>query len=384
MRKVVTCGALGAVLLLAGTTVAQPRDPKGEPRAIKVVPRKADAATWVIAIGVDKYHVVKPLEYAGADALAVAKAFREVGGIDRAHVLLVNDAGEDRPDAATLARLIPEWLKKAGPDDTVVFSFSGHGYRDAAGNLYLAPTDFDPDRKDATGLDTKVLRQHLKECRAATKLIFLDACHSGAFGGANQADSTGLADLFGKLDGAVSIVSSSGRQQSQELHKLKHGIFTYWLVRGLRGEANTTIDGVIDADELYRFLNEKVPETARRELKVEQRPFRSFEQLAGIPVVLELKNPDRPSVLVPEVALPFLPEKPTEDQLANALDAISRFPRANPRRNIGITKWILHKAAPGSDLARKAEDHLQKIDAMIVQGEIPRSALDPSKDREDD
>ena len=45
-----------------------------------------------------------------------------------------------------------------------------------------------------------------------------------------------------------------------EREDLGHGVFTYYLLEGLRGSADTDHDGIITVDEAYGYVSRKVPE----------------------------------------------------------------------------------------------------------------------------
>ena len=127
------------------------------------------------------------------------------------------------------------------------------------------------------------------------------------------------------------------------------------------------VDRQIDLAELFRFVRDHVPATATAELKLDQQPTWAFADLAGIPRVIALKRPDRPSDLVPLKAMPLSPQPAV---LANVLDTIARFPEANPRNNIGLTKWVIQNAPPNSALLKSAQAHLDRVDQMILEGKI--------------
>lgn len=341
---------------------ARPRGPAGE--------------LWLLAIGVEQYTSVSPLRFTGDDARSLGKAYREVGQVPDDHIAMVSDEDGQPADRQSLLKAIQDGLARPQDGDTLVFHFSGHGFLADGGTMYLAGSDFDPQSPATTGLAVETLRNELAGCRAKTRFVFLDACHSGAFGAGNRLDGQALANAFRALPGTVTITSSSAQQPSLESAALRQGVFTYWLVRGLRGEANSTVDRQIDAAELFRFVKDKVLETARTEQGLVQQPTWSCEQLADIPAAIPLLRPDRPSVLVPIKRFPL---PPAPDTLATLLDTIAHFPQANPRNGIGLAKWVLANSPRGSDLARQAQAHIDRIDEMLLRGEI---SLDDGRDEE--
>jgi uncharacterized caspase-like protein len=77
------------------------------------------------------------------------------------------------------------------------------------------------------------------------------------------------------------LAASSGDQVSSTYDQYKHGLLTYYLLRGLRGEADGDQNGVVGLTELFDYVKPQVERTARREFNNEQTP-----QLLGSPQVL--------------------------------------------------------------------------------------------------
>ncbi len=114
---------------------------------------------------------------------------------------------------------------------------------------------------------SELLRQ-LASCAAHQQIVWLDTCHSGdltlrgARGTAKLADALPnptpqLVDLLrqraAQSKGFYALLSCDQTQRSWEFPELGHGVFTYFLMRGLRGEA-ADAQGVIEADGLYKYV----------------------------------------------------------------------------------------------------------------------------------
>jgi uncharacterized caspase-like protein len=70
----------------------------------------------------------------------------------------------------------------------------------------------------------------------------------------------------------IRLIGTSGTGKSFESDKLRHGIYTYYLLRGLRGEADTNRNGEVTLGELTLYANEKVLPAARASFQQDQRP----------------------------------------------------------------------------------------------------------------
>jgi uncharacterized caspase-like protein len=65
--------------------------------------------------------------------------------------------------------------------------------------------------------------------------------------------------------GKVIITASAANEVSVEKDELQHGVFTYYLLEGLRGAADTDQDGIVTVDEAYSYVSEKVPRATGQE-----------------------------------------------------------------------------------------------------------------------
>ena len=279
----------------------------------------------------------------------------------------MTDGDDAVSDAKALLALLEGQMANASSQDTFVLFYAGHGYSAEDGKAYLAPAGFAFERPAETGIAMERLREVLDACPARVKCVILDACYSGGFSTDRQFDGQAAVDLLKSARGTVAICSSTDRQPSLESAELEHGVFTYWLVRGLRGDANSQIDTVIDAAELFRYVKDRVAKTADEAGGLVQQPTWGLDRMPEIPTVIELRRPDRPSVLVPMKPAPL---PPNPKVLSVFLDSIEHFPHANVRNAIGISKWVLANAPPGSSLAKRAQTHIDKLDAMIFEGTL--------------
>ena len=83
------------------------------------------------------------------------------------------------------------------------------------------------------------------------------------------------------------IISASGPNEvSLELPELGHGVFTYYLLEGLRGKADRNGDGVVTVSELYEYVEEQV-ERKVREAGGRQRPIMKGEIEGALPLSVQ-------------------------------------------------------------------------------------------------
>jgi tetratricopeptide (TPR) repeat protein len=169
---------------------------------------------------------------------------------------------------ATLANLKQElevWLPSvAKEDDRVVIYFAGHGFI-SGGRAYLAPYDLDPANIPGTGYPMETLGNVAgSRIKAKWKVLLTDSCHSGAITPDEEAQqlNKSLLDLSRSM---FSLTASRDRERSFESKNWGegHGIFTYYVVKGLEGEADENNDGTVTADELSDYVRNNVREATK-------------------------------------------------------------------------------------------------------------------------
>ena len=144
----------------------------------------------------------------------------------------------------------------------VLLFIAGYGMNDDGGKFHFLPSDADI-RDDGTIRPSKSIswRDIMSVLDVpAKKLVFIDACHSAGVSGRRTRgiDNDVLVRELRDAN-AVIFTSSQGRELSQEDDKLKHGVFTYAIIKGLSGEADLIKDGVISMKELDTYVSEMVP-----------------------------------------------------------------------------------------------------------------------------
>lgn len=234
-----------------------------------------------VIIGIDVYRdeSITPLRFARADAVGMHKLLTdpELGGIPEANTtLLIN---EDATRTALVRALGVDLQRRVGPNDRVLVYFAGHGAiwqdeRWADGfEKFLLPHDADAELVPVNAISMEMLQRELGRCSPKQLVIFLDACYSGGAAssrGLTESSELGRASLVDEhLDrlsgeGRVVVTACGARQVALEDRKLGHGVFTYFLLKGLEGEADRDRGtGVVTLDALYEFVFGRVEAHAR-------------------------------------------------------------------------------------------------------------------------
>jgi uncharacterized caspase-like protein len=229
------------------------------------------AKLWVLLIGVDRYidASLPSLRYAAIDCQGVGNALAAATQAfpDR-EFSIHHDLVAETPTLARIESSLRRIVTEAQVQDTVLLYFSGHGVLEpSTQQTVLCVRDTEREKLLSTGLQIQIVLEMLGHCAAHSQLVWLDACHSGNlnFIGRNAARSNTVllnptTQLLASLRqqathsrGFYALLSCDEEQQSWEFPDLGHGVFSYYLMRGLRGEA-ADAQGVIDADNLYRYV----------------------------------------------------------------------------------------------------------------------------------
>ena len=229
---------------------------------------------WAIVVGISKYkHENMNLRYADRDAEEVYKLLlSSSGGNFKAdHVIKLTN---DEATTAKITQALRSFLKKPAREDLVFIYFACHGSPDfdRPGNVYMLTHDTDPNDIAGTALPMREIDLSLRENLLAEKVIVLaDTCHSAAIGGGigrrSTADNANLVNRYltevSTARGGVALLTSAeANEVSFEDAKWGggHGVFTYYLLKGMQGEADLNQNGVVTVGELFEYVRDKVKE----------------------------------------------------------------------------------------------------------------------------
>ena len=221
----------------------------------------------LLAIGVAKYDRFLDLNYPDADAIAIAKAFKNQEGKLFSRVDTVSLTNGEATKAGIEKAL--DDLKKQGQnqdenDYTIVF-VAGHGGDVDAQKYYLIPSDVDtstPEDVKRTAVEWSHFDDTLQSL-PGNVIFMLDACHSAGKGGSNNsAYATIMSQLAHRVENGsspiITYASCEASETSQEDPQWKHGAFTLALLDGLAGAADEHHNGKVNAQELEYYIHSKV------------------------------------------------------------------------------------------------------------------------------
>jgi len=208
---------------------------------------------WAVIVGAARYAHMPSLRYTDDDAYQIYAFLKspEGGAIPDRQIRLYIDEQATRKNILDGMQTI---FLQADENDVVIFYFSGHGLEGA-----FLPIDFD-------GYNNRIFHDEIKrmlsKSKAKHKLVLADACHSGSI----LAMKNGVAVLLEKYYNAFRrasnstalLLSSRGEEYSMEDGGLRSGVFSHFLVKGLKGEADTDRNQIVTITELYEYVHTHV------------------------------------------------------------------------------------------------------------------------------
>jgi uncharacterized caspase-like protein len=193
------------------------------------------AHIYVVCVGVSDYPGQQnDLRVSANDALVIKKIFDANGHAD------VNCLINKNATVANVVRVVSETFAKARKNDVVLFFFSGHGIQGG----FVCQDGF---------LYYRDVVKEMMRSSAKTKIVLADACYSGKMRSSGNNFITNVYD-----DKNVMFFLSSRTTEKSLETKYANSLFSIFLERGLRGGADTNLDRVVTAKELYNFVHNGV------------------------------------------------------------------------------------------------------------------------------
>jgi hypothetical protein len=220
-----------------------------------------------ICVGIGRYHHLTSLTCATRDAKDVAAVLKS--GFIASDIRVLLDA------AATKEAILKQlaWLANtSGPGHTAVIFFSGHGGRSKAGDkrAYFCPVEASLLDMEHSCLSSNEFAAALAEIKSERLLVLLDTCYSGGIGDIRQHITLSLDTLTSRdVDalihgrGRTILAASRPDEPAWELNGMRNGLFSTYLLRGLRGEVARD-DGTIWASDIFSYVSRCVSKHQRQ------------------------------------------------------------------------------------------------------------------------
>ena len=244
----------------------------------KKIPKgKKNPNAYAVVFGIEQYKNVSSVTYAQRDAYWMREYFAKTLGVPDENIYYKTDIDAGK---AEFDKVFSQggWLDKRigdGKSDLYIY-YAGHGAPDFnSRTAFLIPYDGDPNYASQTGYAVDKMTANLSQLEARSVTVFLDACFSGA-NRENEILLVGSRPVFLDVNTAVAanvtlFSAASGNQISSSWSEKQHGIFSYWLMKGIQGSADANRDNRLTVEELGAFIRNNVSTTAGK-LDREQTP----------------------------------------------------------------------------------------------------------------
>ena len=233
---------------------------KPEAKTTKVIGKVRDAVA--IVIGIQNYKNLPNASYATNDAIQFKDHAVRYLGVKPDNVKLLTDNNAQRADILLAFKY---WLPahiNAGKTDVIIY-FSGHGLsQEQVKQRYFLPFDVNTDLLEETAINQKNLFKQLSLAGAKSVVVFLDTCFSGA----NRVGQTlvqnqravNLKQNADALPTGFSVLSAASNQQvAYGDDSLQHGVFTFFLLKGISAEQGMHQSKQLNLGQLADYVTQK-------------------------------------------------------------------------------------------------------------------------------
>lgn len=223
--------------------------------------------TYALLVGVSKYQRPElSLQFAHADATTFGQLLQSPrgGAVPAGNILLLTD---EKATTAAVRNGFQDFLKRrATKNDTVIILVAGHGTVEIPGsrNAFILTYDSDPQDLTSTGLPMAELQALFEEqlSKVGRVLLFVDVCKAGTIGSIQNTNVNSNVQQLGDIQGDLfGLLASRPREVSFEGPEFGggHGAFSYFVMKGLEGGADTDGNRLVTASELIDYVSDQVP-----------------------------------------------------------------------------------------------------------------------------
>jgi len=220
-----------------------------------VIKEPEEVNIYAMIVGVSTYNHMPSLRFTDDDAYQFYAFLKspEGGAVPDDRISLLID------DAATKESILSEMenlFRKADKNDVVLMYYSGHGLEGS-----FVPHDYDGYNNTISHKDILTI---FDNSSAKHKICIADACHSGSLYASRGSLSSALQSYYQSFEEVNSstalLLSSKSEEVSLEYSGLRQGVFSHYLIKGLKGEANFNQDDQVSVSELFQYVSKGVKE----------------------------------------------------------------------------------------------------------------------------
>jgi len=257
---------------------------KGQIDVDMYIPRteKSNPKDIAVVVGIRDYSNpnIPDVDYALNDASIMKEYLKNILGYSEENIIYLENPskGELETVFGTHSNPKGKLYNYVRPGESNIFVYySGHGAPDIdEKKAYLVPYDGDPSYISVNGFPLNILFENISAIPARGKTIVIDACFSGNTPKGmlmkGVSPLTVIPVISKGYEGLNVITAGKEGEVAGWYSEKHHGIFTYFFLKGIRGEADVNNDRVLTLGELADYLEENVPYYSRRLHGIEQHP----------------------------------------------------------------------------------------------------------------
>jgi hypothetical protein len=332
--------------------------------------KPATGGRHALLVGVRTYlpaSGLRPLEFPEKDVNALARVLRA----DRyasVRVLSQADTGDpnDQPSKKNVDKELAAILDHRDRADTVLVMFAGHGvqFKATPDEAWFCPADADL-RNTKTLVSMMDTYERLKNCKASCKVLLSDACRNEPVTGARNAGNVASVTRPQRIPppgGVAVFFSCSAGQEALERKELGHGLFTYFLLDGLK-------KGKVELTDLGKHVSQEVHKYSTDLIKVAQTPELISEVRLKLPLLASAP---------PKAAAPAAKDAPKNPPPGGAAPVkTGPLVKLTPKAPSG---WLLKEARVRTNIHSDRNYAFAQLPKEITGGTFlvraPRHALD--------
>lgn len=243
---------------------------------------------YLLAVGINEYSNPRyDLAFAQNDAEEFIQGMQNIAAniFDNIYITSLFNSSVTREN---INKSFKDIRIQAKEIDVFIFYYSGHGVMNEPGDTVVEDFYFvlhDVERMYGAnhhlaerGISAQELKELCKNVKAQKQLIIVDACQTGglleAFALNRGSSEEKALYQLARTAGIFILASSSKEQTAKEISDIRHGLFTYTLLEGLRcNQQLITNEGLIFIKPLELFIDRKMVEYTKKFNTSPQRPM---------------------------------------------------------------------------------------------------------------
>jgi uncharacterized caspase-like protein len=214
---------------------------------------------WAFLVGIDFYLEPRfsPLNFCVNDVKALEGVLTSLGYI----VVSLYDQhpqAHRQPTRDNVEAELTQFCQQVEKNDLLFVHFACHG-KVVDGQRVLVMRDSRETllNQPAKRISVEQVQQIMHGSGASRLFLSLDACHTGVDIGRGDDDLEFIRNVYELAEGFVLMAGSTAQQKALEWKAINHGVYTYYLLRALSGEADKGSKSFVSVDDVEKYVTDQ-------------------------------------------------------------------------------------------------------------------------------